>query len=113
MSVVVGGARRRIWWVRSLDPDAVAYRVEQRKDYGSWTILDVVKADAGTWQYELLSERLDDGHTYSWRVTALDELGNDGAALDIGPERIVRTPTPPTFAVTYDGDTQCVTFEAA
>ena len=106
-------ARRTIWWCRSVDSDVVRYRVEQQKDGGDWSTLGTVQAVAGQWPYSLLTGRLDDLATYAWRVYPVDAAGNDGTALTLDSEKIVRTPDGPDFAIAFDDGTTKVTFSAA
>jgi len=105
-------ARRAIWWCRSSDEDVDHYRVEQKKGSGDWEVLGSVAA-AGRWSYSYLSTQLDDLATYRWQVVPVDAAGNDGTAIEIGPEKIVRTPDAPDFTATYDSGTEKVTFAAA
>ena len=106
-------ARRSLFWLRSLATDIASYRVEQRKNAGSWTSIGVVNHVAGQWSYSLLSPRLDDLADYEWRVVPVDVAGNDGTALTLDAVRIVRTPEAPDFTVTFDEGTTRVTFAEA
>ncbi|MBX3465276.1 MAG: hypothetical protein KF878_00065 [Planctomycetes bacterium] len=106
-------ARRSLWWVRSLDADASHYVVEQQKDGGDWaTVARVVQAPEA-WSLAWLSGRLDDLALYAWRVTPYDAAGNAGTARVFGPERIVRRPDAPDFALAFDDETARVTIGAA
>jgi len=109
-------ARRLLWWVRSLDASTDHYRVEQQQDGGDWSTVALVPRDSlgpDTWHYQLLSDRLDDLSDYAWRIVPVDAAGNDGDSTLIGPERIVRAPDAPDCTITYDADTDKVTFAAA
>ncbi len=106
-------ARRSIWWVRSTDADVKYYRVEQNKDAAGWVNIGLVSHDSTEWSYHLLSPRLVDLSTYQWRVIPVDEAGNDGTALTLDSEKVIRCPDSPDFAYSYDGGTTKVTFSAA
>lgn len=106
-------ARRTIWWIRSTDDDVANYRVEQKKGEGDWTSIGIVRRNGATWAYSLLSPRLDDLSAYQWRVTPVDEAGNDGTAKTVQSEDVVRTPDAPDFTATFDSGTTKVTFAEA
>lgn len=106
-------ARRTLWWIRSTDADVRQYRVEQKKGAGSWATIGIIQANAVDWAYSLLSPCLDDLASYTWQVIPVDTAGNDGTALTIGPELVVRTPDAPEFTVSFDEGTTRVTFAAA
>ena len=61
----------------------------------------------------MLTPRLDDLSTYTWRVIPVNTAGNDGTALTIGPELIVRTPDAPNIEIVFDSGTTRVTFSEA
>ena len=102
-------ARRLLWWVRSIDASIDHYRVEQQQNAGAWSIVARVPHDGNLWHYWLLSGRLDDLSDYAWRIVPVDAAGNDGDWTLIGPEKIVRTPDAPDFAIAYDAGTDKVT----
>ncbi len=106
-------ARRSLWWVRSTDSSVSYYRVDQKLGAGDWETLRIVPQVADQWAYSLLSDRLDDLSTYTWRVIPVDAAGNDGSAVTIGAELIVRTPDGPDFTATFDSGTTKVTFDEA
>jgi len=106
-------SRRLIWWVRSVDSDVVSYRVEQDQDGGGWSTVATVAAVADQWEYQVLSDRLEDLAQYTWRVVPIDAAGNDGTPIAAGEEKIVRTPDAPNFAIAFDDGTTKVTFSAA
>lgn len=103
-------ARRTLWWCRSIDADVDHYRIEEQVDGGDWSTIGLVPHDDATWQYELVTERLDDLADYAWRVVPVDRAGNDGTAIALRTERVVRTPDAPDFTATFDPDTTRVTF---
>lgn len=105
-------ARRRLWWLTSLDADVLHYRVEQQKDGGTWSTVATVPHD-GRWAYTLVTARLVDLASYAWRIVPVDRAGNDGTILTIGPQTIVRTPDAPNFTATFDPATTKVTFASA
>lgn len=92
-------ARRTLAWLRSIDADAAWYRVDQQQDSGDWTEIARVPAEAGRWEYRLETDRLEDLATYTWRIVPLDTAGNEGTAVTIGPERVVRRPDAPAVAL--------------
>lgn len=104
-------ARRTLWWVRSLDADVEYYRIDQQQDGGAWAEVATVDAVAGQWDYQWTTARLDDLSDYAWRIVPVDAAGNDGTALAIAAERIVRTPDAPDFTLSLAGG--AVTVEAA
>ena len=106
-------ARRRIWWVRSLDASVRSYRVDQKLGAGDWTELQTVHHAAEAWQYEIITGRLTDLGEYQWRVVPIDAAGNDGSAVSIASETLVRRPDSPRFAIAFDDGTTKVTFSAA
>ena len=105
--------RRTLWWIRSTDADVDHYRVEQAYGAGDFAEIATVQAVAGQWEYEVLSPRLLDLSGYTWQVVPVDAAGNDGTALEIAQEVIVRTPDAPDFAIAFDEGTTKVTFSAA
>lgn len=106
-------ARRSLWWVRSTDSTVSYYRVEEKLGAGDWETLRIVPQVADQWAYSLLTDRLDDLSSYTWRVIPVDAAGNDGTPITIGAELIVRTPDAPDFTATFDSGTTKVTFDEA
>ena len=106
-------ARRTIWFVRSVDADVVKYRVEQRKGAGAYSNIGIVPQTDDGWFFSLVSPRLDDLSTYDWKVIPIDRAGNDGTAVSIGPELVVRTPDAPRFSATFNPGATTVTLAAA
>lgn len=106
-------ARRSLCWIRSLGTAVAHYRVEQKKGAGSYSTVATVAHEEDRWSYSCLTERLDDLSEYTWRITPVDQAGNDGTAITVGPEMIVRTPNAPDFTVSFDGGTSRVTFTEA
>ena len=102
-------ARRTLWWTRSTDADVRSYKVEEKKDAGSFVEVGSVRQEGEDWTLQFLTGRLDDLADYTWRITPIDAAGNEGTALTIGPETIVRRPDSPSFAISYDGGTNRVT----
>jgi len=105
--------RRTLEWVRSLDATVDRYRVEQRLDAGSWTTVGLVPVDGTLWAYRFLTPRLTDLGSYEWRVVPVDAAGNDGTAIALDAETVVRTPDAPDFTATFDSGTTTVAFAAA
>lgn len=106
-------AKRTVTWIRSIDSDVARYRIEQQLGAGSWAVIGLVQHVATTWQYELLTPRLDDLGVYTWRMIPVDAAGNDGTARTLDAETIVRTPDAPRFTIAFDGGTTKVTFAMA
>jgi len=106
-------ARRAVWWLRSVDADVASYRVEQCVDAGDCTTIDTIDRDGEAWEYAILSDRLEDLATHEWRVIPIDVAGNDGTALELDSEIVVRRPDAPDFTVEYSAGTNRVTFTAA
>lgn len=105
-------ARRTLWWIRSTATDVDVYVVDQQKDGGNWTELGRLRI-SDAWSYSFLTPPLDDLSEYTWRITPVDTAGNEGSALTIGPEDVVRTPDAPNFTVTFDEGTTRVTIAEA
>lgn len=106
-------ARRTVAWTRSLALDAAVYRLEQKVGTGSWDVVATVAATAALWEYRLVTDRLADLTDHQWRVIPIDRYGNEGAAVTLAAERVVRYPDAPDFAATYDAGTGRVTVSAA
>lgn len=108
-------ARRALWWNKCTDADVDHYRVEYGTGFSSpssWTLMGTVKDDGG-WSYRFLSHRLTDLTWYWFRIVPVDLAGNQGTALALGPDKVVRTPDAPEYSATYNSGTQRVTFAAA
>ena len=106
-------ARRTLWWTRPTDTDVDHYLIEQQQDGGEFAAIGTIHQWTGQWDYSFLTEPMDDLSVYSWRITPYDAAGNAGAATTIGPEKIVRTPDAPDYTVSFDPETEHMTFEAA
>lgn len=106
-------AYRTLHWVRSQDTDVDFYRVEQNKDGAGWITAGTVSHDASEWDYSLLTARLTDLSSYQWQIIPVDLAGNDGTAISLASEKIVRTPDAPDFDIAYSSGTTKVTFSAA
>jgi hypothetical protein len=106
-------ARRTLFWVRSQATDMDHYRVEQQRESEGWETIAIVHHDPATWAYRMDTPRLDDLTEYTWRIVPVDGAGNEGTALTIGPEDVVRAPDAPGFAITFDDGTDKVTYAAA
>jgi len=106
-------AARRLWWIRSLAADVDHYRIEQQIDGGDWSELAIVARRGEDWTYEYTTDRLTDLAEYAWRVVPVDEAGNDGTAITLAAEKIVRVPDAPEFTIAFDPDTDTVEFAAA
>lgn len=103
-------ARRSIHWVKSQETDASSYRVEQRKNAGAWSTIGTIYAKPEKWSLVLLSPILEDLAVYEWRIIPIDQAGNDGTAIALAAETIVRTPDAPNFAAAFSQATGRVTF---
>ncbi len=106
-------ARRRLWWIRSLDASIADYRVDQKLGAGDWETLQIIHHQADLWDYEYITPRLDDLGSYTWQIVPVDTAGNDGTPLTIGPETIVRVPDAPRFEIAFDDGTGRVAFSEA
>ena len=108
------GPRKVIRWLRSLDPVAQRYRVDQSRAGAAFAEIGMVfPAGRNTWEFSVTSPRLDDLVAYSWRVVPISRAGNEGASLAFPAETIVRTPDAPDYTATYSDGTARVTFTAA
>lgn len=106
-------ARRSILWVRSVDLETVEYLIEQQREAEGYIEIQRARQDATTWVFDVLSPRLDDMASYTWRVTPVDAAGNLGTAIVIGPVAVLRTPDAPAFSIAFDPGTTKVAFAAA
>jgi len=104
---------RTIWWTASTDSDVDKYRVEQNKAAAGWETIGTIYHEQTRWEYELETEALDDLTSYQFRVVPVDQAGNDGTALTLAAEKIVRRPDSPDFTISFDEGTTKVTFSAA
>ena len=108
---LIFAARRELWWTRSTESDVAFYRVkQQRAAAGLATIAEPPATDE--WSYRTTTPRLDDLTNYDWEILPVDAAGNEGTALVIQQEQVVRTPDAPDFTVSFDGGTTRVTFTA-
>jgi hypothetical protein len=105
--------RKLLFWVRSLANDVDRYRIDQQQDGGEWTTVGQIAAASDPWSFRFLTQRLADLSIYTWRIVPVDQVGNDGTPLTIGPEKIVRTPDAPDFSASLDPDTTYLTIGAA
>jgi hypothetical protein len=107
-------ARRSLTIFRSLDAQIDSYLVEQRLGAGSWAYIGTIRDNPQAWSYSLLTPRLIDLGSYTWRVTAINKSGNAGTPLSLGAsETIVRTPDAPKFTASFDAVHDQVLFAAA
>jgi len=105
--------RRTLFWLRALATDVEHYRVEMQKDGGGWSTVAIVRHDENEWSYRVLSPRLEDLTPYEFRVVPVDDAGNDGTAIAVAAETVVRWPDGPDFTISYASGTQRVTFSEA
>ena len=106
-------ARVVLWWIRSADTDVKEYKVEQQKDGGDWNTIATVPFLSGAWDYRITSPRLTDLADYTWRVTPVDDVSNEGTVTTLAARTIVRTPDAPEFTIAFDEGTTKVTFAEA
>ena len=106
-------ARKTLWWICSTDSDVDHYRVEQNRAAAGWTTLRTVAHEPDRWDYFLTTDRLDDLVSYQWRVIPVDAAGNDGTAVTLSAETIVRTPDAVDYTIGFDEGTTKITFTAA
>ena len=106
-------ATRTIRFVTSLADTIARYCVQQQKNGGAWETIGYVQDNPGGWSYSVQTDMLDDLATYAWRVIPIDTAGNQGTALALGSELIVRTPDAPDFSFTFNAGAATVTFGAA
>lgn len=104
--------RRTLWWLRSLSTDVAHYRVEQRKDAGSWETIATYQAVADGWDHQHVTDRLVDLADYEWRVIAVDAAGNDGSPVSLGSQTVVRQPDGPEWSYSFSAATDKVTIGA-
>jgi len=105
--------RKTLWWVRSLAEDVDHYRVDQSIDGGVWHELTTLRVIDNQWDYQHTTAPLTDLATYIWRIVPVDTAGTDGTPIEIGPEKVVRTPDAPDFTINFDPATRRITFSAA
>lgn len=105
-------ARRTLWWVRSTDTDVSRYVIRQQRAAEGFVDVGSVP-HTSAWSYRFLSPRLSDLFAYQWTITPVDEAGNEGTALTIGPELIVRKPDSPDFTIVFTPGTLRTEFFAA
>jgi len=103
-------SRRTIFWTRCTDSDILKYNLEQNKDGAGWTDIGTVNDIPGQWSYTFVTERLTDLSTYQFRIIPVDVAGNEGTALTLDSEKIVRTPDAPDYTVTFSAVTDKVTY---
>jgi hypothetical protein len=107
-------AKYTLHWVRSLATDVAEYLVEVDKNGAGWVTLARVPHSDSQWDYQVLSERLDDLSNYNFRVSAIDAVGNAGSPIQTSvPFLIVRVPDSPRWSFTWDSGTQRITYAAA
>ena len=105
--------RRQLHWVPSLTGEPYAYAIAMQRDGGDWVEIGRVLHDPDRWACSHVSPQLVDLGEYVFRVTPVDKAGNDGTAISLGSETIVRTPDAPDFDVAFDPGTLKVTFSEA
>ena len=106
-------ARRSIVWQPSLEGTARTYDVQQKLGAGAYETIGLIPHRPGTWRYRLLTPRLTDLSSYTWKVDALDAAGEVLGTEELDAETIVRTPDSPEFTVSFDEGTTKVTFTEA
>jgi hypothetical protein len=103
-------ASRLLFWVRSID-EVEYYRIDQRVNGGDWQVLRIVYPQPGDWSFRHFTEALQDLAEYSWRIVPVDQAGNDGTPIVVGPEMIVRVPEAPSVTAEFDPETLTVTVD--
>jgi hypothetical protein len=105
-------ATKTLFWTASTSTDVDHYRVEQKKDSDAWVELGTVDDD-GSWSYQYETPTLEDLASYQWKITPVDTAGNDGTAVTLGPETVVRRPDGPRYEIAYSAGTQRVSYSEA
>jgi len=105
---------KTLWWARSLTTDVVRYRIDQQVDGGDWETIAYVWARADQWDYQYETDTLDDLSEYAWRITPIDSAENAcDDPVEVGSEKIVRTPDAVNCEVTFNSPATTVTFSEA
>jgi hypothetical protein len=81
--------------------------------WSEWSTLGNIFHRDDQWTYQYLTDALDDLTVYRWRIVPVDRAGNDGTPVDIGPEKLIRTPDAPNYTISFDPGSSTVTFTAA
>lgn len=102
-------ARFLLSWSRSPDADVDRYKVRRLKGLGPAVDVATIRAVANRWTYEYRTDRLEDLATYAFSVIPVDKAGNEGDALEIMDERIVRRPDAPRFDLEFNAGPTTVT----
>lgn len=109
-------ARRTLEWIRSfpLAANPIAhYRIEQSKNANPYTTLALVAHDERKWSYRFVVTGLTDLAYYQFRIVPVGANGNDGDALVLSREQMVRHPDAPNFSATFNAGARTVTIGAA
>jgi len=96
-----GELRVALDWADNTESDLAGYRVYRRASDGSWTRIAQTGSSAHT------DSGLTAGTTYTYRVTAYDQAGNEGVAsaqVSATPTADVTAPAAPTGLVATAGD---------
>ncbi len=105
-------ARRLLWFIRSTDSDVGSYRIEMTKDAEAAVDIGAIQ-QADEWSHAFLTARLVDLSSYAFAFYPVDAAGNEGTALSLSAETLVRTPDAPDFDIAFDEGTTRVTFSEA
>lgn len=105
-------SRRTLHWTRSTDTDVERYVIKVDVDGGGYSDAgEVPQSDSPDgWNFYWLTPVLTDLATYTWQIYPVDAAGNEGSALTIGPELIVRKPDAPEFGSLFTDSTTKVRF---
>ena len=109
--MAVNSLFKTLWWVRSLTAGVVRYRIDEQVDGGDWTTIAYVWARADEWDYQHETATLDDLSEYAWRIVPVDSAENAcDTPVEVGPEKMVRSPDAVDSGVTFNSPATTVTF---
>jgi hypothetical protein len=102
------GAARRMVFTPVAGTDATSWRVQQQPSGGDWSTVRTVHVRDGVHTYEVITPRLDDGATYTWRAVPYDAAGNDGTPVTVHTEAVVRKPEPVYWTGLYSSGSNSI-----
>lgn len=105
--------RRTLEWLQPSSGPPEYYRIDHATtpgtpDPGDWTEYARVSGGAA-WSRRYLTGPLADLTPHWFRIVPIDEHGDEGAPVELGPEQLVRRPDRPDVTVTFDDGTQRIT----